>query len=206
MENKKIEFSNGYLEIEKERISFHHKRGLNRNVNTIARYNIGNVEIQNMRVLDGPTLIYIFRTALFGIIFFIIGLIVAFTSKLTLFLWVGNGLIIFSVFMLFSYFIIEVILGIHFVTRFFMRIYGVDATRIVIQNLSGGNNMLFFVHEKEKDKLPKFKDLKTEKIDTVQIVNQKNDIDDLAKLGELLKSGLITQEDFDKKKNQILGI
>jgi hypothetical protein len=204
MNNKTINFSNGNLLIDSESVSFQQKRGFANNVNTISRSNIGNIEIQNIRILEQVETVYCFRTALIGIIVAIVGLIILAISKILFVFYLGCGIILFSVFLLFSWLLIDGLLGINFVNNILLSFYGVDVVRIVVQNKQGGNNLLFFVSLNEKSKLPKFEELKTEKRETV-VATPTNYFGDIIQLGELLKSGLITQDEFERKKNQILG-
>ena len=156
MFNKTINFSNGNIVIDSESVSFQQKRGFANNVNTISRSNIGNIEIQNIRILEQVDIVYCFRTALIGIIILIVGLIFLVISKILFIFYIGCGIILFSVFLLFSLLWIDGLLGINFANNILLSLYGVDAVRIVIQNNYGGNNLLFFVPLSEKSKLPKF--------------------------------------------------
>ena len=97
-------------------------------------------------------------------------------------------------------------LGLNLIQSILIYIYGVEAIRVVIQNRHGGNNLMFFIGDDERSKLPKFEDLKIEKREVVEVLSQNNNLDDINKLAELLSKGLITKDEFDKKKNQILGI
>ncbi|GAA4032638.1 hypothetical protein GCM10022386_16100 [Flavobacterium cheonhonense] len=206
MSNKTINFSSGNLVIDSESVSFQQKRGFVNNVNTISRTNIGNVEIQNMRILNHVDFVYCFRTLLIGIVVAICGFIFLAITKSTIMFYLGLAVTLFSVFLFFGSIFLDGMLGLNLIQSILIYIYGVEAIRVVIQNRHGGNNLMFFIGDDERSKLPKFEDLKIEKREVVEVLSQNNNLDDINKLAELLSKGLITKDEFDKKKNQILGI
>lgn len=77
-----------------------------------------------------------------------------------------------------------------------------------------GNNIQFYTSVDELKKIKEVEkcltDLKKRINDKTMKDTEKPEVlyyhDDLKKLGELLKSGLVTQEEFDLKKKQILGL
>lgn len=77
-----------------------------------------------------------------------------------------------------------------------------------------GNNIHFYTSVDELEKIKEVEkcltDLKKRINDKKMMDAEKPEVlnyhDDLKKLGELLKSGLVTQEEFDLKKKQILGL
>lgn len=77
-----------------------------------------------------------------------------------------------------------------------------------------GNNIQFYTLVDEINKIKEVEKCLTElkkrinnkKINNAEKPEVLNYHDDLKKLGELLKSGLVTQEEFDLKKKQILGL
>jgi hypothetical protein len=92
-----------------------------------------------------------------------------------------------------------------------LSLFGVDAVRVVVQNIYGGNNLQFLVRQDEQSKIPKFETFIIEKIYSVENItktetNEKGNLDDLERLAELLKKGIVTQDEFDLKKKQILGL
>ena len=44
------------------------------------------------------------------------------------------------------------------------------------------------------------------KINPPSAVSNENKYDEIEKLSELLKKGIVTQEEFDKKKRELLGL
>lgn len=210
MENKTIEFSTGKLIITEKNISFHQNIGNPHNVNTIGRENIGHTDLQDMRLLTKVDFVYCFQTAAIGLILSIVGLIIGISSNFYFILYLGLGLIFFGAFLLFSVLWLDGLLGLNVARPILLSIFGIDAIRIVVQNIYGGNNLQFFILPDEKSKIPKFEDYKRDKIYSVENVNDpqsgKNNIDDIEKLAVLRDKGILSQEEFDLKKKQILGI
>ena len=206
MEKKKIIFSTGTLNIEDISITFHHNKVILNKANSISRENIGHTDKQTLKILPNVEFVYIFRLVIIGIALAIVGVFFGVSTKTYFLFYLGLGVIFFGAFLLFAWIWLDSMLGMKIAGPILLGLFGVDACRVIVQNIYGENNLDFFIRADEKNKLPNFEEYKIEKIDTVQIVNQKNELDDISKLAELLKAGYITQEEFDKKKNQILGI
>ena len=210
MENKTISFSTGNLIINEKNISFHLNGGNANNVNTIGRENIGHLDKQPMRLLPKADFVYCFQTAVIGVILAIVGLILGISTNFYIILYVGIALIFFGAFLLFAMLWLDGLLGLSVAKPILLSLYGVDAVRVVVQNIYGGNNLQFFVRLDEQSKIPKFEDYKLEKVYNVENVKNsetgKNNIDDIEKLAALRDKGILSQEEFDLKKKQILGI
>jgi hypothetical protein len=210
MTNKTIEFSTGKLIINETNISFHQNRGNVNNVNTIARENIGHMNKQSMRLLPHSEFVYIFRMAILGVALIIIGFIVGIKTDTYLIVYLGIASIIFAGLLMFSWLWLDSLLGLKVAEPILLSLFGVDAFRIVVQNIFGGNNLIFLIRDDEISKIPKFEDYKLEKIHKVENIkspdNTVNNIDDIEKLANLRDKGILSQEEFDLKKKQILGI
>ena len=86
---------------------------------------------------------------------------------------------------------------------------------VTIGNKSG-NNILFYTNLDEVNKIKKLgnylddlKALKSDINDSIESQKESTsniDLGQIRKLGELLNEGLISQEEFDNKKKQILGV
>jgi hypothetical protein len=181
------------------------------NVNTIHRENIGHQDKQKMRLLPKQEFVYIFRNFIIGVIISIVGFIFGLYSNYFILLYIGLALIFFAGFLYFSWMWLDTILGLNIARPIFLSLYGVDAVRVVVQNIYGGNNLQFLVRQEEQSKIPKFESFKKEKVYSVENVsntetNKNGNLDDLEKIAELLKKGILTQEEFELKKKQILGI
>lgn len=210
MENTTISFSTGSLIINDNNISFHSNgRNIN-NVNTIGRENIGHQDKQPMRLLPKDEIVYVFRNAIIGIIVVIVGFIIAVSSQFFLFVYIGLGFLFFAFFLYFAWMWLDSILGLNVAKPIMLSLYGVNAVRVVVQNIYGGNNLQFFVRLDEESKIPKFEDYKLDKIYNVDNVKKsdtgKNNLDDIEKIAALRDKGILTQEEFDLKKKQILGL
>lgn len=210
MKNKTISFSTGKLIVNDKDVSFHVHNGRANTINTIGRENIGHTELHNMRVLPKDTIIYCFRMFFLGLAFLILGFIVKAINDSEFMIWGGIVFIFFSFYLLFSILVLDGMLGLNVTVPILLRFFGVDATRVVVQNIYGGNNLMFLVRQDERKNVPKFEEYKLEKIYTVESTNKSksdsNGIDDLEKIAALKEKGIITQEEFELKKKQILGL
>lgn len=180
-------------------------------MNTINRENIGHQEKQKMRLLPKQEFVYIFRCFIIGTILSIVGFVFGLYSEHFIVLYIGLLFILFACFLYFSWFWLDTMLGLNVAKPIFLSLYGVDAVRVVVQNIYGGNNLQFLVRSDEQSKIPKFESLKKEKVYSVENVvntetNQKSNLDDIERLAELLKKGILTQNEFELKKKQILGL
>lgn len=211
MENKTILFSTGRLIINDSNVSFHSNLVRVNNVNTISRENIGHQDKQKMRLLPKQEFVYIFRCFIIGTILSIVGFIFGLYSEYFIVLYIGLLFIFFACFLYFSWFWLDIMLGLKIGKPILLSLFGVDAVRVVVQNIYGGNNLQFLVRQDEQSKIPKFETFKIEKIYSVENItktetNEKGNLDDLERLAELLKKGIVNQEEFDLKKKQILGL
>lgn len=211
MENKNISFSTGNLIISDKNISFHLNGGDINNVNTIGRENIGHFDKQPMRILPKAQFVYCFQMAIIGVIFTIAGLVFIPTMNNPIVFYLGITLIIFAAFLLFATISLDGILGLNVAAPILLAIYGVDALRVVVQNIYGGNNLQFLVRLDEENKIPKFEDYKLEKVYSIENINDSlaiklNSIEEIEKISSLLDKGILTQEEFALKKKQILGL
>jgi signal transduction histidine kinase len=211
MAQKTITFSTGRLIINEKNISFHSNLVRVNNVNTISRENIGHQDKQKMRLLPKQEFVYIFRFFIIGTILSIVGFIFGLYSEHFIVLYIGLLFIFFASFLYFSWFWLDTMLGLKIGKPIFLSLFGVDAVRVVVQNIYGGNNLQFLVRQDEQSIIPKFETFKIEKIYSAENItktetNEKGNLDDLERLAELLKKGIVTQEEFDLKKKKILGL
>ena len=210
MVNKTIIFSTGNLIVNDKNISFHLKSGNINNVNTIGRENIGHQDQQRMRILPKAEFVYIFQNLIIGFILGVVGLIIGISSQFFIVLYFGLGFVFFAGFLYFAWMWLDMMLGLNVAKPILLSLYGVDTIRVIVQNIYGGNNLQFFVRLEEESRIPKFEDYKLEKIYNVENINNsivgKNNIDDLEKLATLKDKGILSQEEFDLKKKQILGL
>lgn len=208
--DKTIIFTTGTLIINVKSISFMQKTGKVNKPNTIARENIGHAVLEPIRILSKIELVYCFQIAAIGLILSIIGLLISIKTDNNYILNIGLGLFYFSLFLCFSIMILDGLLGLKIAKPILISIFGKDILRVVVQNIYGGNSLEFFILPDEKSKIPKFEDYKLDKIYNVDNVKNsyigKNNIDDIEKLATLKDKGILSQEEFDLKKKQILGL
>lgn len=211
MENKTILFSTGRLIINDSNISFHSNLVRVNNVNTISRENIGHQDKQKMRLLPKQEFVYIFRNFIIGVVVSIVGFMFGLYYNYFVLLYIGLALIFFAGFLFFSWMWLDTMLGLNIARPIFLSLYGVDAIRVVVQNIYGGNNLQFLVRQDEQSKIPKFETFKIEKIYSVENVmdselKEKHNLDNIERLADLLSKGILTQNEFEIKKKQILDL
>jgi hypothetical protein len=187
MEQKTITFSTGRLIINEKNISFHSNLVRVNNVNTISRENIGHLDKQKMRLLPKQEFVYIFRFFIIGTILSIVGFIFGLYSEYFIVLYIGLLFIFFACFLYFSWFWLDTMLGLKIGKPILLSLFGVDAVRVVVQNIYGGNNLQFLVRQDEQSKIPKFETFIIEKIYSVENItktetNEKGNLDDLERL------------------------
>lgn len=213
MENKTIRFSTGNLNINETNISFQLNFGSAHEVNTIGRENIGHTETQEMRVLPNVDFVYCMRMAVIGVILFGVGITVGLITNSFFVMYIGGLFMLFALFLYVGIFWLDGLLGLNIARPILISIFGVDAVRVVVQNIYGGNNLHFFVLKDEKRKIPKFEEYKLDKVYKTESLNttppvqeiSSSNLDELKKLGELYQSGVLTKEEFEKKKKELLN-
>lgn len=213
---EEISFTNGCLIIDDNSISFKPNDGSILEINTIARNNIGHVEQTLMKILPLREIQLIYRFFFGSALVAITGLVIDIATKWSTMFYLGVMGIAFSAFLLFSYFWLDNLLRIQIAKPILLWLFGVEAVRIVVQNTFGGNNMLFFIRKDEANRLPSLKDYKTDKVFKVEPIQQQantnesikpqsqtNNIDSLVKIAELYEKGLLTKEEFERKKAEL---
>ena len=205
--NEKLIFSTGTLNIEDKSVTFHHNKVILDKANSISRENIGHTDIQLLRILPFVEFVYFFRLAIIGVALAIIGVILGAKIDSLFLFYIGIGFIFFAAALLFTWLWIDNLLGLKIASPILLGLFGVDACRVIVQNIYGENNLDFFVRADEKDKLPKFEIYKIEKIKQIENIQfNSNPLDDIQKLSDLRDKNIITNEEFELKKKQILGL
>ena len=205
MENKTISFSTGNLTINDKFISFcQNNNNFIKSESTISRENIGHTDKQILKILHHSSLIYIFRIALFCVILGVVAILLGekffFIAKIAAYIFIIDCL----VFLPLMY--VDVLLGVSILKTILLTMFGVDCYKIVIHNAIDGNNLVFFIGKNEISKLPNFEDYKITKVHNVgKTYNEKDNFNDIQKLALLKEKGLISQQEFEKLKIEILG-
>jgi|GEM_PF-5816012 hypothetical protein len=193
-------FENGKIEVNDNIITYKSKNG--KHSQEMSRGNIGGINKEHFKVLPADVFQYGFISVALGITCFILGAFAKSDGMMT----IGWVFFVFGGFLVLGNLFFDGMLGIKITTQLMMFLVGQKGYKITIQNSSGGNNIEFFISEKEifnTDELYKYK---KEKVNKVVVAQPNSGIDDIAKLAELRDKGIITDAEFDAKKKQILGI
>lgn len=186
-----------------------HNRKMNQ---SIRREDIENVSSFYNVYLNKLPIQYCFRMAAIGILGFILSGVMYFNNiefwKILIWLswvfFVGGSLILFiDIF-------IDGLFGLKIAYKFFANILGHKGYNIVVKNKSGNNVLEFFAEESEKSQIINFiKSLKKNafvEINHSGLLESNNDnINKIEKLAELNKQGVLTDDEFQKMKKQLLG-
>ena len=107
---------------------------------------------------------------------------------------------------------IDILIGTNFISGIIEKYYSIQAYLVTIGNKSG-NNIAFYANFNEKEKITMVQKeceqikseskMKAVKNDAFTISSSSN-LNELKKLGNLFKDGIISQDEFDKKKAQLL--
>lgn len=209
MENnmERIEFSTGDLIIDDNAIRFKpiHVRFSDKTV--IQRVNIGNLELQDFRMYKHDDFVYITRTFLLGALLYIITVVGSFMKYdniiFGLIEFLSYAVILLFVTLFFGFFL-NAILGININHSILLKVFGKNYTLVKVQNIDGGNNLIFVISEDENSELPELQNYKKNKIIDVKSISNNNHLDDIIKLGQLKEKGLISQNEFEQQKQLLL--
>ncbi|MBY8963867.1 SHOCT domain-containing protein [Flavobacterium sp. D11R37] len=200
MNKKVISFISGDIEISEDRILF---RSIEKNAQqqiSIERYNMGGVNIEEFSYLSiRPTQISL-RMLLLGIIIAIIAMVIS-VEPLS---FLGVVMIIFGIVMFNVGLWVDGFLGTKIAYNVYSYLFASKGYKVSIQNNSGGGHIEFYIalnQLKEAEQLDTFR-LK-EKPETAF---PSNGLNDLEKISELFKRGILTEEEFIQKKKQLLNI
>jgi len=156
---------------------------------------------------------YCFRIAGTGVLGFILAGVLYFNNFgfWKILIWPSWGLFVGGFLMLFIEIFIDGLFGLKIVYRFFAYLFGHKGYNIVVKNKSGNNILEFFAEESEKNQITNFisslkKDAVNEVKNIVVIENDNDKVNKIEKLAELHRQGVLTDEEFQKMKSQLLGI
>lgn len=197
---KTFEFASGIIEVTDEKITFRSTiRDLGQ-FQSMERYNMGYINTEEFSYLGIRPVQVALRSILFGIITAIIAVI----ADSEVFSAVGVVMIIFG-FLLFNMTLwVDGFLGTRFGYRLCTYLFGSKLHKITIQNNSGGEHILFYVALEQLDEAKKLEVYKIKEKPAVQARN--SSIDDLEKISELYKKGILTEDEFTQKKKQLLNL
>ena len=180
---------------------------------SIRREDIENINSFYNVYLNKLPIQYCFRMAALGILGFIISGVLYF-NELALWkilIWVSWVFFVGGSLMLLVDIFIDGLFGLNIAYRFFASILGHKGYNIVVKNKSGNNVLEFFAEESEKSQITNFikslkKNASNEINHSVPLESNNDNINKIEKLAELHKQGVLTDDEFQKMKRQLLGI
>ena len=165
-----IEFSTGNLTLEEDSLSFNKKNVRSINVSTILRENIVHVIKEPIKILPKAEKTHCIQLATFGFIFSIIGFIIGITTSIYIMFYLGIVLTFLSGFLLLSNLWLDSTLWLNIAKPILYGLFGVDYFKVVVQNIYGGNNLMFLIRKDEIPRLPNIENYKINKKHNVQSV------------------------------------
>jgi hypothetical protein len=195
-----INFKTGLLKVTDDSISLQ----WNGNNVSMYRWQIGKVDVVTSKELNHQPFIYGFRLGGISIGF----VILTFIFKSHLFEWVSLISVILAIIIVFGDLILG-LFGINIIHNILLNFLGQNSTKVRIQNTSG-QDIEFYILPSEKTKARSIVDLRIEKY-----IDEKPKTDDttnhdaisqIEKLYSLKEKGIITEEEFEKKKSKLLDI
>lgn len=159
-----IEFSTGNLTLGDNSVSFNNLNVRLNDFSTILREDIGHVIIEPVKMLPNAERTHCFQLITFGFIFSFVGFLIAMLTNTYLMFYLGIALILISSILLFSNLWLDSILELKMATPILNALFGVDYYRVVVQNLFGGSNLIFFIKTNEISRLPNIEKYKKDKI------------------------------------------
>lgn len=187
-----------------------HNRSMNQ---SIRRGDIENVSSFYNVYLNKLPFQYCFRMAAIGVLGLILSGVMYFNhiEFWKILIWLSWVFFVGGALMLFIDVFIDGLFGFNIAYRFFASIIGHKGYNIVVKNKSGNNLLEFFAEESEKDQITYFikslkKNASNEINHSVPLEISNDNINKIEKLVELHKQGLLTDDEFQKMKSQLLGI
>lgn len=194
--SKDIKFETGLLKVTDDSISLQWEGN---NV-SMFRWQIGKVNVNTSKELKHDTLIYGFRLAAISI-----GLmILTFVFESNMFSWLSLISMISALIIVFGSLILP-LFGLYTIDYILLNIIGREYTIAKVHNTSG-QDIEFYILPEEKVKAKSISDLRIEKKPNEGKSKNDDTVSQLEQLHSLKEKGIITEVDFEKKKNQLLGI
>ncbi|WP_411894273.1 SHOCT domain-containing protein [Winogradskyella sp. A2] len=187
----------------------------NKGSQSIQRNDIGEISSFYNVYLKRQPLQYGLRALGLGFAIIIIGLIIAaavggFGIFIT---WIGIILAIVTILSLLIEAYVDPLLGTNYGLKMCNSIFGIESYKMTVKHENGNEAIHLYVSPDEKEEFLKYiNSLKKESVmnklaDKNNESNRDgNDMEDIEKLAELHKKGIITDKEFAAKKKQILGI
>lgn len=187
-----------------------HNQGVNQ---TVKREDVDTVNSFYNIYLPKQPFNYCFRMAGFGILGFILTAVLFFNDIAfwKILIWLSWGLFVGGAILLFIDLFIDGLLGLNIAYRFFANFVGHKGYDVIVKNKTGISVLEFFSDENEINEITRFikslkKEKKIEKQHTIQTQSSNDSLNQIQKLAEMHKQGLLTDEEFSQMKKQLLGI
>ena len=201
---KKYQFENGVIvDINQDKITV----AINNDKKTMNAENIDNFGYQeyNEPMMAPSTLLFWIIGGSFGFV----GLSELFFGGWSFFSWSFTFILVIINVIIFLIFMIDELLELRIFRSIIANHFTNEGIQVAIGNNSGNNlEMIVFKEEQSKvsDLEKTIEELRTFKKETSQINNvaSTSNLDELKKLGELLESNIITKEEFELKKSELL--
>jgi hypothetical protein len=212
--SENINFVTGKLSVSEETVDF---TSINPNIADFQSLNleqVGRVNYSEFVYLKRLPMQFGFRYGALGLLIYIAAVIIAYTldsqTLMTLFSLLFLVTLLISVFLVFGEMFLDGLLGMNVVYPLCQKLFGEQGFEVIIQDRTGSSNIHFFVGLGEEQKIKNINTL----LDKHKINLPKNstaggkssDLEDLAKLAELKEKGIISEEEFQAKKSQILDL
>lgn len=196
-----LNFASGQIEVSAERITFRSSIKDLKQTQSMERYNMGYINSEEFTYLGiRPTQVAL-RAMLTGIIMALIAIV----ADIEIISMLGVSLIVFG-FVIFNLGIwVDGFLGTRMAYNICCYLLGNKLHKITINNNSGGEHIQFYINFKELDiaiGLEKFRIRQQVKTASTQ----PNDLNDIEKINDLYKKGILTEDEFNQKKKQILSL
>lgn len=202
METKTYKFASGLIEVTSDRISFRSTIKDLKQFQSMERFNMGHINSEQYTYLGIMPIQLALRSILFGVILAII----AIAGNIQIFSLMGVSAIVFGLVVFNLDLWIDGFLGTKFGYRLCAYFFAGKGHKITIQNNSGGEHIVFYVSLDQLNEAMKLEQLGIKEGPVAQTIPQSNNIDDLEKISELYRKGILTEEEFTQKKRQLLNL
>lgn len=198
MEAKKIAFTSGNIDITGEKITFYSNTKSLKKLQSMERYNMGHINSEEFSFLGILPIQIALRSLFLGVVTAIFAIIIGVEALSVLgVVMIGFGLITFNLDLW-----VDGLLGTKFAYKLCSYLFAGKGYKVIIQNNSGGEHIVFYVALNQLSEALKIESYKLKETPTTQTLG----INDLEKISELFQKGILTEKEFNLKKKQILNV
>lgn len=201
---RKINFGNGYINVTDDKIAYY----LGNNHQIMDRICLGTVKSVKKTFLLKDSWTYSLRLVFYGLILIVLGTITIGLVNPNLGVFIScSGLAVgLYGFIAHFMFIFSTMIGSEKPSSFMIKIiFGIKGYEVTIYNTGGGKNIIFNIHESDKNKVNSIIQYKLDK-NPIPQENINSDLSDIEKLSDLYQKGILSEEEFSLKKKQLLNI